>query len=107
MKKEKGNKKTSISLDDLFASFNFYGSPKFPKDPIIKHRGKSDLLSVENKICLNDVNLKITASPESWENLQDFLVRKKGYHPLDLGKAGLIIASYKSQVTSLKSQVTS
>jgi len=39
---------------------------------------------------------KLGYAPESWENLQDFLVRKKGYHRLDLEKVGLIIRSQRS-----------
>jgi DNA primase len=39
---------------------------------------------------------KLGYAPESWENLQDFLVRKKGYQRLDLEKAGLIIKGRQS-----------
>jgi DNA primase len=34
---------------------------------------------------------KLGYAPESWENLQAFLVRKKGYQKMDLEKVGLII----------------
>jgi len=43
---------------------------------------------------------KLGYAPESWENLQNYLVRKKGYRRPDLEKAGLIIKrqSYPSSI---------
>ena len=45
---------------------------------------------------------KLGYAPENWENLQDFLAKKKGYHRLDLEKAGLIIQSSKIKNQSSK-----
>ncbi|MGB9637478.1 MAG: DNA primase, partial [Microgenomates group bacterium] len=50
---------------------------------------------------------KIGYSPPMWDGLQKFLVGKKGYKPVDLEKAGLIISSQKqSPITNNRSLIT-
>jgi len=48
---------------------------------------------------------KLGYAPENWNNLQDYLVKKKGYQRIDLEKAGLIIKGRNSYYDRFRGRV--
>ncbi|PIS09568.1 DNA primase [Candidatus Beckwithbacteria bacterium CG10_big_fil_rev_8_21_14_0_10_34_10] len=80
-----------ISLNHLASEFYHY--------ILLKHKvGQQGLNYLLGRGISKDSikTFKLGYAPQSWENLQDFLVKKKGFKRPDLFKAGLVVSGQRS-----------